>query len=71
MRKLTLALACGLAFAAFPAAAFEGCTGAHVTASTPAPAVASTTEAKPAAIREQAPAPTTTAEVATPKPAAN
>jgi hypothetical protein len=76
MRKLTLVLACGLTLAAFPALAFEGCSyGAHVIASTPATStVATTTETQPAT-EAAAPAersqPTTTAEIATPKPAAN
>jgi hypothetical protein len=75
MRKLTLVLACGLAFAAFPALAFEGCgMKAEVIASAPPPAtVTETTEAtKPAATAStEAPQPTITAEVPAPKPAAN
>lgn len=76
MKKLTMAMLAGLIASAGAALAMdasfkEDCLGPREeTASTPSPAVVTAEPAKPAAETAE-PQPTTTAEVPTPKPAAN
>jgi hypothetical protein len=69
MRKITLALAFGLSFAALPALAFE--CGGYASAPMSKP-VASTEEAtKPTTIAVEQTQPVTTAEISKPQPKTN